>query len=1057
MSSVGQLIGGAVGFFFGGPMGAQIGIMVGGLIDPPKGPTVEGPRLNDLSVQTSTYGAPIPRIYGTIATHGNVFWLENDRLREVTKKNKQGGKGGSSQTVKTYEYFATFAVGLCEGPIDGVRRIWVGSKLIYDAGSDNIEEIIASNQAARGFRVYRGAEDQAPDPRMQADRGVTNTPAYTGMAYIVFYDFPLADYGNSLMAAQVKCEVVSDADYQTRLLASYAPGQAGQLWHGVFNPDVDIPFCKRYRSFSSGEITVQTISQSGLTEIRLNPGGTWNFGSNAAPVYGLCDAVFVRPNYPSMGPVVVVAVGPYSSSDADYGYLIFPHPALVYSGINRTSGWEFSFDRFNSVLYTLAISGSGSRRIFRLTLNGQTNSSPQDVVVDSFSKDGDRVYAINSETIYTLDANSLGLINSSSYSYGGSYSAGGSRVYVENGLLWLIPNSSSSPLECFNPETGSKIASYSIDTQGFASSAGGFGFVRDGLLYAFWAHSPLMVFQLESQQSYDAKLPDILVAESTRSDILKQNDVSTSGIIQDVRGYRVARPGTLRSAIEPLQAAWPFDVVQRGYQVAFRRRGGASVATIPASKLGARSAGAAFERRLVEQREMALQLPSALQLSYLDVAREYDNGEQRAERFRDGHPNQRDLELPIAFTANEAAQTAEVLLHLWWLERTDAEFELPPEYLGLEPADVITVVGEWGEYELRLVEINYLPTGVMACKAKFNSASVYESDAEGESGDSSGQSVTLSGPSEYELIDAPVLRDELNAPGYLVSMCGYTSGWPGGVLFRTTDEGQTWSDLQGFVQPVTMGTARNSIGAWEFGVIDPSSRLQLDLIAGELESVSEIAMLNGANYFAYGRDGRWEVVAAQTCEQQADGSWIMSDMLRGRFGTEWAASLHQAGDRVVLLTDPDIAFVSAALDSIGLEKGYRGITADRTIDSDTTRNWTYQGANLRPLSPVYLNGHRASNNDWSLSWIRRTRVGGDWRSNVDAQLGEASEAYEVEVWNAGYTTLLRTINTSSPAASYAAAQQNEDFGAAQSTLRLRIYQISATVGRGYPLQTEITR
>ena len=43
---------------------------------------------------------------------------------------------------------------------------------------------------------------------MQSTLGVANTPAYRGLAYIVFKDFPLADYGNSLVAAQVKVEVV---------------------------------------------------------------------------------------------------------------------------------------------------------------------------------------------------------------------------------------------------------------------------------------------------------------------------------------------------------------------------------------------------------------------------------------------------------------------------------------------------------------------------------------------------------------------------------------------------------------------------------------------------------------------------------------------------------------------------------------------------------------------------------------------------------------------------------------------------------------------------------
>jgi hypothetical protein len=38
-------------------------------------PETEGPRLSDLSVQTSTYGADIPRLYGTISVMGNVIQL----------------------------------------------------------------------------------------------------------------------------------------------------------------------------------------------------------------------------------------------------------------------------------------------------------------------------------------------------------------------------------------------------------------------------------------------------------------------------------------------------------------------------------------------------------------------------------------------------------------------------------------------------------------------------------------------------------------------------------------------------------------------------------------------------------------------------------------------------------------------------------------------------------------------------------------------------------------------------------------------------------------------
>jgi hypothetical protein len=63
-------------------------------------------------------------------------------------------------------------------------------------------------------------------------------------------------------------------------------------------------------------------------------------------------------------------------------------------------------------------------------------------------------------------------------------------------------------------------------------------------------------------------------------------------------------------------------------------------------------------------------------------------------------------------------------------------------------------------------------------------------------------------------------------------------------------------------------------------------------------------------------------------------------------------------------------------------------------------------------------------------------------------LGEAAERYEVDIRNAANTATLRTISTTSPTAIYTAAEQSADFGAPQSTIRVRVHQISDTVGRG---------
>ena len=77
---------------------------------------------------------------------------------------------------------------------------------------------------------------------------------------------------------------------------------------------------------------------------------------------------------------------------------------------------------------------------------------------------------------------------------------------------------------------------------------------------------------------------------------------------------------------------------------------------------------------------------------------------------------------------------------------------------------------------------------------------------------------------------------------------------------------------------------------------------------------------------------------------------------------------------------------------------------------------------------------------------------------MNVPIGEASEAYEIDIYDgSGYSTVKRTLTASTPAAAYTSAQQVTDFGANQGTLYVRVYQLSATVGRGYPLTTSITR
>ena len=417
------------------------------------------------------------------------------------------------------------------------------------------------------------------------------------------------------------------------------------------------------------------------------------------------------------------------------------------------------------------------------------------------------------------------------------------------------------------------------------------------------------------------------------------------------------------------------------------------------------------------------------------------------------------IDLPIVLNAEEAKQMTSRLLYLAWLERYDVSLTLPPTYQHLEPGDPITVTATAGTYALRLTSVNALPDGRMECKAKYDAPAVYTQVSVADEGQSAGGTLTLAGPSVYALMDIPMMDDAANTPGFPAAMTGYLTGWPGGILYRSEDGGQSWIDLASAVYPgSTIGYATGTLAAHGGTTYDAASTLACRMYQGTLASVTEAQLFAGQNWFAYGTHGRWEIIAARTATLQGDGSYILQDFLRGQQGTEWATGLHVANDTLVRLSAASLEFINMSSASIGSQKLYRGITSGKALDSDTDRAFTYTGVNLECLSPVHLTGNRhPTTNDWTLTWTRRTRFAG-WRDYVDATLGEATESYEIDIFSSGtYTTLKRTLTASTPTVAYTSAQQVTDFGSNQATLYVKIYQLSATVGRGYPLTQAITR
>lgn len=254
-------------------------------------------RLQDLKVSSSTYGRGIPIVYGTMRVTGNMFWATDfvEVLKYMSPKPK--GKKGSKKGTPYYEYYANFAMALCEGPVEELLRVWADSNLIYDKHNPDNKDLVGpgfSREDGQGggksgfgmgkkkgndggdsgrftFRYYAGTEDQMPDPFMLSKQGADLVPAHRGLCYLFFEHFALMDFGNRIptITAEVavrKKQVVSHA-----VLTNM---EGGEDWRGYNDDSGPLIDPERYRLYNmeihdpSGERGIRVYDLSTETEIR---------------------------------------------------------------------------------------------------------------------------------------------------------------------------------------------------------------------------------------------------------------------------------------------------------------------------------------------------------------------------------------------------------------------------------------------------------------------------------------------------------------------------------------------------------------------------------------------------------------------------------------------------------------------------------------------------------------------------------------------------------------------------------------------------------------------
>jgi hypothetical protein len=1109
MSNVGQaaliVVGTVVGAYFGAPqLGFALGAIAGSVLFPTQLPP--GPQLKDNRTTTASVGEPIPLAFGTCTVSGTVIWL----APYVTNTNEAGAKGGPEQLQ--YSYTQSIAIGLAESPIDaadnaiaGILRIWENGTIVYDVrpqqpadtaldltaetDQEYANRLTASAAYAETFTLYLGTEEQLPDPTIEATQGVGNVPAYRGLAYIVYpnrqlqlaqgwrhptfkFEIYTSGVGNCTSTSQYSNWVLYPWGDQTQQLDPRSPyGTYGNYQPLVYadggNGAVGEPCATLEEAIEQGGFQPRLYGWAGLAEpqnamfpwdpsIATNPDTTNSLyaymiynalvpsavftGTAEFADFGICEFLN-NPGQPVWWAGAVKL--PDGTEDIYSG-----HGMYVYSASgDEPAGFSPAVSCNEEGTYALYNYVDGAIQVERM----QSSPTPICAGLPAAPITGYCVLGngdFQAANPWVLDTTNEYLVLAT---MSVSDITGEVTQYPLNPCLPAgSPNNNQTFWEnAYNAavEAGTIPSGYTYG-HGYPVTAGDGAWVVDSTVCTGLGAS--------------VSVAEIISALCARAG-LTSIDVSDMESIS-VSGYSVSSLSSAADAITPLRSIAFFDAVESGTTLRFQSRGKPIVATLTTDQIGAYDGSSTSDvpPSVSVERTQDEDLPRQIRLKYKSVQRDYEDNEQDSPfRLTTTAVNDEDIDLPICLDDTQALQAAQILWADAWAGRNQYKVSIDQSLSQLEVGDPIAIPDNGFTTRVRITADSVASGVLRQLTCVSDDSTAYTSTAVAAQNYSGGQRMVIITPTMLELLDLPALQDTDNNAGFYVAAArSGTSGntWKGCQVYRSLDGGSTWTLLFGLSTEATIGSVAFAVPASEYFTWDDETVITVNVPSSldSFESRTDEAVLAGANAAAMGADGRWEIVQFANAAQVSDTQWQLSRLLRGRRGTEHNIGLSREGDAFVMISTGDLNRVQLNTTQIGAALTYDAPSVGSSFSSGTEYPFTGRAMALRPFSPVDVEVTPQSDGDLLISWTRRDRLGGTLMSGVDMPCSDLPLTFSIDIQENAIPnspeTIMRTLTSNTTSVLYTQAMQSEDSGEYGSprSFRVAVYQISQTVGRGFP-------
>lgn len=1017
---------------------------------------IEGPRLEATKVTLAEYGTPIYRFWGRRRFDGlPIIWAEDLREEKVESKTK-GGK------FENYKYYATFGFLICDHEIDALSRMWFDRKLVYDltkvgpiSPAAMLGPLLGSSSfkpvSGRNLRLYLGTEDQDVDPRYQLwceDRyGDGSATAFRGESYVVIEELPLEPFGNRIPQISAEAVNVKQPAYLKEVKVS-AYGDVLLCFAPDFSRFVTATFTPGGDFFEIWDTAAREVIHSGRFPVPVD--GVFGVGAGAAlfVLTGFFSAAMIDPDGSSAGTEVLL-----------------PYPA---AGVNMAGGQAWltaasghTFAQLFTGAGTLAIDVGFMPSYYFTGPGGLAWVVGMAGTTMQFRELGGeaRAFAIASPTGSTTIPHLVG------NSEGNLFGAQGLALFVidpDTGAIVASATSTSShDLQSFLNHDGSDriwldgaeystldatlVRSINFNNWGIGSAAVVYDPINHALLGSPLSDNTHLNWIYLDRVTNAGTTLGTIVADVSGWAGVTGTDISQ--LTQTVTGYSVVR-GSANEMLEPLFDIHDVDPCPHDFGITFKVRGAAAAGLIESDEFVA-SDSTRFSVEIKQDRE----LPREVLFKYADDSADQQGNTARDSRAADAVDSDNGVSLDLSTyvsTPAEAQPLCERYLRRRWAERETLSLTLAVRRAGLEPGDVYQLSIDGSVRTARLDKVTRKGL-TLETEWKRDDPRLHDPNASvGPTMDGRDEEVVfVPPPTKGVVIDLPMTSDAevATSPVLRYAAGSYLPAWSGAQAWQVDAEGDLveWNSITSD-QAMRWGyatTALADVGPWHW---DRASILNVRVKAGgALFTVTEAALLAdpSLNQAAVrGADG-WEIINFASAVLESDGSYTLTNLLRGRRGTEGAVGGHAIGGLFVLTST--LLSEAMSIADLGAALEFRIQSVGRSAQTAEGLTLTFSAASLKPYSPTAFKAVRdAASGDWSFSWIRRTRIGGVWTTGTAIPLGENSEAYELVIGD-------RVIATSTAAATWTAAQQVADLGAPQASLPagVAVYQLSDLVGRGF--------